>query len=338
MQKPSDTCWLSRERAVRAVRRSLPALVNTFEEIYNDTGDAEAHGIATLLTKYTTVACIYMLSDVLHTVAKLQGSLHGKDIDLASVPAMVESTTKRLKELKESPKSSTWFKDHCLVFSDPTQLGTKEIEVTDVMKADFEQNVYRPYLQSVIDHINGRMESTDVISSMSVFDPRQLPSTEKELTDSDYGMEKIKILLSLYGGAQKITFDGKEGFSTPDVDPEETESEWKLFRRVIFVRHRGSTLQQVLSVLLGTTDIVAAFPNLSKLASILMILPVTTATVERTFSTMKLVKTRLRSRMGEDTLEHTMRICIEGPDNLPEDTLDAVIHHYKSSKKRRLPL
>ena len=338
MQKLSDTRWLSRERAVRAVRRSLPALVNTFEEIYNDTGDAEAHGIATLLTNYNTVACIYMLSDVLHTVAKLQGSLQGKDIDLASVPIMVDCTTKRLTELKESLKSSTWFKDHCLVFSDPTQLGMKEIEVTDVKKTDFERNVYRPYLQSVIDHINGRMESTDLISSMSVFDPRQLPGTEKELTESDYGIEKMKNLTSFYGCVQKITFDGKEGLSTPDIDPEDTESEWKLFRRVIFVRHKGSSLEQFLSLLVGTADNVAAFPNLSKLASILMVLPVTTATVERTFSTMKLVKTRLHSRMGEDTLEHTMRIFIEGPDLLSADTLDVVIDHYRSSKKRRLPL
>ena len=29
---------------------------------------------------------------------------------------------------------------------------------------------------------------------------------------------------------------------------------------------------------------------------------------------MKLIKTRLRNRMGESTLEHAMRICIEGPD------------------------
>ena len=33
MLKPSDTRWLARERAVRAVQQSLPALVNTFEEI-----------------------------------------------------------------------------------------------------------------------------------------------------------------------------------------------------------------------------------------------------------------------------------------------------------------
>lgn len=107
MLKPSDTRWLARERAVRAVRRSLPALVNTFEDIYDETGDAEAHGIASLLKKCNTVACIYMLSDVLHTVAKLQGSLQGKEVDLASVPGMVKSTTQRLKELKENPESST---------------------------------------------------------------------------------------------------------------------------------------------------------------------------------------------------------------------------------------
>ena len=94
MVKPSDTHWLSRERAVHAVHQSLPALVTTFEEIYNKTGDTEAHEIATLLNKYNTVACIYMLSDVLHTVAKLhvQGSLQGKEVDLASVPGMVRLT------------------------------------------------------------------------------------------------------------------------------------------------------------------------------------------------------------------------------------------------------
>ena len=192
MQKPSDTRWLARERAVSAVRRSLPALVSTFEEIYAETGNAESHGIATLLVKYKTVACIYMLSDVLHIVAKLQGSLQAKDIDLASVPSMVASTTKRLLELKEDATSSTWFKEHSLVFTDDAQLGEKHIVVLEEEKSEFLYKVYRPYLQSVIDHINVRMESTELISAMSVFDPRHLPGTEEEL--SEYGMEQIKTL------------------------------------------------------------------------------------------------------------------------------------------------
>ena len=70
-----------RGQYVLFVEAYLPALVTTFEEIYNETGDTKV-GIATLLTKYNTAACIYMLSDVLLTVAKLQGSLQGKEVDL----------------------------------------------------------------------------------------------------------------------------------------------------------------------------------------------------------------------------------------------------------------
>ena len=65
-----------------------------------------------------------------------------------------------------------------------------------------------------------------------------------------------------------------------------------------------------------------------------MVLPVTTATVERSFSDMKLIKTRLRSRLGEETLNHTMRISIEGPDKLNSEDLDSrsLLEGEKNSK------
>ncbi len=63
-----------------------------------------------------------------------------------------------------------------------------------------------------------------------------------------------------------------------------------------------------------------SFPNLARLAAILIVLPVTTATVERTFSS-EAIKTQLCNRMGENTLEYAMRICIEGPDQLSNELL-----------------
>ncbi len=39
---------------------------------------------------YKFVACLYMLCDVLHIVAKLQGSLQAKELDLANVPVLVK--------------------------------------------------------------------------------------------------------------------------------------------------------------------------------------------------------------------------------------------------------
>ena len=173
---------------------------------------------------------------------------------------------------------------------------------------------------------------------MAVFDPKHLPDDESKL--SDYGTEKIKVLSAWYGSVQDVQFDGKKGSSEPDIDSEDTESEWKLFHQLMHMHHKKSFLQQVLSALLSSTTIATSFPNLAKLAAILIVLTVTTTTVERTFSSMKLIKTPLRNRMGESTLEHTMRICIEGPDRLLNETLEEVIHvdHYKHSKQRRIML
>lgn len=241
MTKPSDTRRLSHERAVRAVRESLPALVTTFEEIYNESGDAESHGIASLLVKYKTVASIYMLCDVLHTVAKLQGCLQTKSIDIASVPAMVNSTITRLKELKDNPDTSTWFKDHMNVFSDDALLGSRNILLTSEDKASFIQQVYKPYIRSVIDHINARLASTDFISSMFVFDSRNLPTTEEELLN--YSTDKINMLTSFYGSPQKVILNGQEAVSQRDIHPEGTASKWKLFRRIIYEQYREKSLQ-----------------------------------------------------------------------------------------------
>lgn len=239
-------------------------------------------------------------------------------------------------ELKTNVNTSTWFKNHSSVFTDDAQLEAKNIVVTEEEKNLFLHKVYRPCVQSIVDHINRRMESTDLISAMSIFDPH-LP-TEYKL--ADYGIEKIRTPTNFYSVAQRIQFQGEIAISQPDINAEDTESEWKLFRRVILVRYKDSTLQQVLSTLIdsGNSDIATAFPNFAKVAAIVNVLPVTTATVERSFSAMKLIKTRLRNRLGADALEHTMRICIEGPDQLSDDVLESVVDHYKSVKKRKLAL
>ena len=121
-------------------------------------------------------------------------------------------------------------------------------------------------------------------------------------------MEKLRTLTDFYGKEQTLSFEGNTGVSNPDVDPDQAE-EWKIFRTI----HRPeSGLQKIVTTFLASSDLVAGFPNLASLARLAVVLPVTTATVERSFSDMKLIKTRLRSRLGEETLNHTMQISIEG--------------------------
>ena len=47
----------------------------------------------------------------------------------------------------------------------------------------------------------------------------------------------------------------------------------------------------------------------------------------------KLVKTRLRSQLGDDTLYQAMRVCIEGPERLNNDSSEAIIDNWREPKK-----
>ena len=60
---------------------------------------------------------------------------------------------------------------------------------------------------------------------------------------------------------------------------------------------------------LVTNDmLVSMFPNLNTLANICLAIPVSTASVERSFSQMKLIKTWLRSRIGASSLSHLIKL------------------------------
>ena len=67
------------------------------------------------------------------------------------------------------------------------------------------------------------------------------------------------------------------------------------------------------------------FPNLNDLADVSVAIPVGTASVERSFSHMKMTKTRLKNRLKESSLSFLMKIAIESPEKLSDKDLDDII-------------
>ena len=113
-----------------------------------------------------------------------------------------------------------------------------------------------------------------------------------------------------------------------------TLSEWTTFKAVL-PSYKEMSLQQVMKMVAKEGGLRDAFPQLSQLASIALILPMTTAEGERCFSTMKRVKTDLRNRMGEELLEHLMRISIEGPP-LTQMNFESAVDVFAAMRARRL--
>uniref|UniRef100_A0A453AKG3 HAT C-terminal dimerisation domain-containing protein n=1 Tax=Aegilops tauschii subsp. strangulata TaxID=200361 RepID=A0A453AKG3_AEGTS len=88
-----------------------------------------------------------------------------------------------------------------------------------------------------------------------------------------------------------------------------------------------------LTIGLFKTGKAATYSMVDRLLRLVITLPVSTATTERAFSAMKLVKTRLRNRMGDDFLRHYMVVYI-GKEIAAKITSDEIINLFDTGSRR----
>ena len=137
-----------------------------------------------------------------------------------------------------------------------------------------------------------------------------LRQTHRHLTYvvSKYGEETIGILLAHYGSEKpaEILHENRinrEAFIISDIT-----TEWKTYHQLLVSKPKNDTIKE-----LASNDMLKTlYPNLSKIGAICFVIPVTTASVERSFS---LIKTRLRS---DRSLSNLMKIALESPAELTD--------------------
>ena len=80
------------------------------------------------------------------------------------------------------------------------------------------------------------------------------------------------------------------------------------------------------------------YPQLSVAAEIFLVAPISTAAIERNFSTMNRILTKLKSQLTTQHVDQLMRITIEGADTLDDEIKEEIINYWKKLKPRRLPV
>ena len=143
----------------------------------------------------------------------------------------------------------------------------------------------------------------------------------------------------------------------PIVDRLKAEAEWPNFKQLMFLKrrqHRDRCDVQLLKAkskeekeqinkkkskfgphklfesLTGDATSEQIFPECSKLLLFLLLFPLSTACVERLFSKMKLVQTRLRNYLAQSTLENLLFIATECPaDGFSDEVFDSFVDELK---------
>ena len=174
--------------------------------------------------------------------------------------------------------------------SSPQGLG---ITVTPEKKVNYQTHIQKKYVTSLEEHLQNRFPDMELLDVFCIFNPCQLGTN---------ALTRLQVLMDHYGEVD-----------TPFVEEHALRVEWEQFKVLLRSAYKGMSHNQILKLLAGNTTVQTLYPNLSKLAKVCLILPVSTADCERSFSTMKRVKTELRNRMNTSTLDALMIIRIEGP-------------------------
>ena len=94
----------------------------------------------------------------------------------------------------------------------------------------------------------------------------------------------------------------------------------------------SNTISELARLMVGTKKHLA-FPLVYRLLKLILVLPIATASVERCFSAIKIVKTILRNRIGDEFMNDCI-ICFVKPEFLSAIPIEDVIVYFHKMKDR----
>lgn len=328
--KPSDTRWLAHERCVKAVKENYSSIVLALNNIYEESHEPEALGISKALCQKSSILAIHMLDYILPQVAKLSKTLQTEKLDLTIISALVDATLLSVDDALEP--AANWVLNFLDLQGDLQEATNTLINTADI--ASFQGSVANHFVADLKSNISSRFASQDIVSAFGILNPCKLPKSDSPSLTT-YGENSIKLLADHYGTEMPAeTVQGDEYTKQPVIPTSpEIHTEWKTFRNYM-ARKPEEDMKAQLKELASNKMLVTMFPNLSTLANVVLTIPVSTASVERSFSQMKLIKTRLRNRLGERSLSSLMKIAVESPDKLSDNELEEVVDIWNRKPRK----
>jgi hypothetical protein len=147
-------------------------------------------------------------------------------------------------------------------------------------------------------------------------------------------VENIKSIYAMYDG--DFTENEQDLFNEHELESFKRQAMSDSFYYDV-KKMSDRTIQDVLVAMIQK-NVVDVFPVIFKSYFLLLLLPVSTASSERSFSAMKLVKTRLRTKISDEWLFNLMLLYINrdiSKDIQPEEILYHWYHHDSTPKESR---
>ena len=342
---PTETRWLTQGNAVHTLNSQLPVLIAYLKKVEH-LGPTE-QSLLKQLSDRSFFGMVAMLDTMLGLLNGLSMDLQAKDLNILETCAYIQSTIAKFRMLQDT--ASAYGAYHTFPGRYQDVFPHQQVNKTNTL-ALFHETVGAPYCGAVIKTLEQRFSNNKEIAQFAVFDVRNWTA------DQAYGEEQISAIEKRYCSGTHIhfkQFNKIDNTSYPQYSSTEyTERartgravldggqgalalEWRCLRIVLRERKLPQHSRSLLKFLQSAEG--APFPLLRKVSLLVSTLPSTSVEAERRFSLLKIIKTRLKSHMTDDSL---LYICLikQHRDTLSDGEIEEILRRFTAVRNRKVQL
>lgn len=308
------TKWSYSSRMIKIVDLNYESINDCLGEIYLGDSDFDAEtctnarGLHAFMLEFNTVFLLKLFAQVFAHTDVLYQILQAKELDVVECVRSVKCCIASIEELKADVHFDNVLKDSIKVSAET---------INEAKQVNY-RRLYDSIIDKIIDEMIKRFKELSDYKFIGLLNHEKFASYAVAAP-----IESLKMLTKYHAkfdeaklGSELIVVHSREEF-------------------------RNKTVKDIISIILEQ-KLEQTFSETLRLAKLILTLPNTTASVERTFSVLRRLKNYLRTTMGEKRLFGLMLMAVEG-DLLNEMMkrplfYDEVIDAFASKINRRIPL
>jgi len=314
-----ETRWASRSEALYTFLTSYNVVVDSLEDLERK-GDAKARSFVCSIKKFDFIITLVAVQSVLQPLVPLSDMLQQKGVDLIEAISESRIIIEQLNRKRNNDESWDELFEKARKLADTIEEApsiprgaTRQRHRVNVPAENpsqyWKRAMYLPFLDHLIQELTNRLVTNEDRFCVQYLIPKKLSGLTRELTEKLY-----------------------ETFSDDLIAKDVSEFRQEIDRWVLKWDIASDPKPSNLSETLQATSY-DLYPNIYICLVILITMPVTTATAERSFSVMRRIKTYVRATMLTERLSSLS--VLHAYKHWDLDT-EKIIDSFALKKKRRL--
>jgi hypothetical protein len=339
LKEVCETRWESRVNSLKSVRYHMSeiceALSSMEEEVNDPKATSEAKSLETHIASYDFILTLIVWYDILFQINLVSKNMQKVEIDLQAAVALLKNCKDFLENYRETGYGSAGatakeIADELGIeakFKQPRLRKKKahfsyessdQVEALADSETNFKVNVFYPIIDNALGAIQERFSQLQTHSSdwEFMYDVRNLPESDS-LKTKCFNIEKI------------LTDP-----NTNEMDVNGRELHDELIHLQALLKNTDVSSPQQCLTYLAKNGMIDCFSNVWIALRVLLTMPVSVASGERSFSKLKLIKTYLRSTMTQERLSSLAILSIEN-DVAKNVDFSVAIETFANSKTNR---